>query len=102
MIYQTAQYQVHRDSVDKVKQAIKEFTVYIKKNEPGTIMYLVWQKKEDPTSFIHFFLFEDEHAHDVHSTSSAVKKFESVYSPELVHSGVNFTDYEQVATNLVR
>lgn len=99
MIYQTAYYQVNEQSVNKVKEAVKEFTQYVKKNEPGTIMYLAWQKKDDPTCFVHLFIFKDEAAQDIHSKSNAVKKFESVYAPELVSEGVNFTDYELVATN---
>lgn len=99
MIYQTAYYQVNEQSIEKVKGAIKEFTQYVKENEPGTIMYLAWQKKDDPTSFVHFFIFKDETAQDIHSKSAAVKKFEAIYSPELVSKGVSFTDYKLVATN---
>lgn len=99
MIYQTAHYQVHKESVEKVKKAIEEFTAYVKDNEPGTILYLAWQQKDDPTRFVHFFIFKDEAAQEIHSKSSNVKKFESVYSPELVSNGVSFTDYDLVATN---
>ena len=99
MIYQTAYYKVKKQSVEKVKAAVREFTLYVKNNEPGTLLYLAWQKKDDPTSFMHFFIFADADAQDIHSKSEAVKKFESVYSPELVSSGIDFTDYELVATN---
>ncbi len=99
MIYQAAYYQVNEQSVDKVKEAVKEFTQYIKENEPGTIMYLSCQKKDDPTRFVHFFIFKDETAQDIHSKSVAVKKFEAIYSPELVGKGVSFADYKLVATN---
>ncbi len=99
MIHQTAYYQVNKSSVYKVKEAVKEFTQYVKENEPGTILYLAWQKKDDPTSFVHFFIFENKAAQDTHSRSAAVKKFESIYSSELVSEGVSFTDYDLVATN---
>ncbi len=99
MIYQTAYYKVKKQSVEKVKAAVREFTLYVKNNEPGTLLYLAWQKKDDPTSFMHFFIFADADAQDIHSKSEAVKKFESVYSPELVSSGVDFADYELVAAN---
>ena len=99
MIYQTANYQVNKQAIDKVKKAIKEFTLYVKKNEPGTILYLAWQKKDDIKTFMHFFIFENEKAQDIHSKSRAVKKFESIYSPELVEKKVSFTDYELIATN---
>lgn len=98
-IYQTAYYQVKPEAIARVKKAIKEFVKYVKKNEPGTRMYLSWQQKDDPTCFVHLFIFEDKKAQMIHSKSKEVKQFESVYSPELVGGDVVFTDYEFVAAN---
>jgi len=98
-IYQIAHYQVKAGAVEKVKKAIEEFVAYVKANEPGTQMYVAWQLKKDPTRFAHLFIFKDEAAHKAHGKSIAVKKFEAVYSPELVSKGVDFVDYAQVATN---
>jgi quinol monooxygenase YgiN len=95
-IYQTGGYQVKPSAVEKVKQAIKEFVRYVQENEPGTKMYLAWQQKSDPTRFLHLFIFEDAAAQARHGRSAAVKRFESVYSPELVGGDVVFTDYEMV------
>ena len=96
-IYQTGAYQVKASAVDKVKHAIKDFVSYVKANEPGTHMYLAWQQKDDPTRFLHLFIFEDEAAQTRHGLSDAVKRFESIYSPELVGGDVVFTDYELVS-----
>ena len=93
-ICQTGGYQVKPSAVDKVKQAIKEFVQYVRANEPGTQMYLAWQEKSDPTRFLHLFIFADEAAQTRHGQSEAVRRFESVYSPELVGGEVMFTDYE--------
>jgi quinol monooxygenase YgiN len=98
-IYQTATYQVKPQAVQKVKRAIEEFVQYVKTNEPGTRMYVAWQQQDDPTRFIHLFIFEDAVALTIHSESEAVKRFESIYSPELVAGPVLFTDFNQVATN---
>ena len=98
-IHTIAQYQVKPQAVDKVKQAVEEFVRYVKANEPGTRMYAAWQQKDDPTRFVHFFIFADEAAHAVHGGSEAVKRFESIYAPELVGGDVVFTDYNLVATN---
>ena len=98
-IYQTAHYQVNASAVDKVLAAIEEFVDYVRQNEPGTRFYSSWQQKDDPTRFVHLFIFDDETAHTSHGQSAAVRKFESVYSPELVGGPVVFTDYEHVATN---
>jgi quinol monooxygenase YgiN len=98
-IYTIAQYQIRPAGVEKVKRAIEEFVRYVQSNEPATRMYAAWQQKDDPTRFVHFFIFDDEAAHMVHSRSEAVKRFEAAYRPELVGGEVVFTDYDLVATN---
>ena len=100
-VYTIAQYQVKPGAVQKVKKAIQEFISYVKANEPRTRLYAAWQQKDDPTTFVHFFIFEDEAAHQAHGESPAVKRFEAVYTPELVGGPVDFTDYELVASNSV-
>ena len=99
-IYTIAEYRVRKSGVEKVKRAIEEFVPYIQANEPGTRMYLAWQQKDDPTRFVHFFIFEDESAHSAHARSAAVKRFEAAYRPELDGGDVAFTDYELVAAKL--
>ena len=94
-----AEYRVRPESVEKVKRAIQEFVPYVKAKEPGTRMYLAWQQQDDPTRFVHFFIFQDEFAHEAHSRSEAVKRFEAAYRPELAGGEVVFTDYNLIATN---
>ena len=96
-IFQTGGYQVNLSAVEKVKKAIKEFVQYVQTNEPGTQMYLAWQEQNDPTRFLHLFIFADEAAAKRHGESDAVKQFEAVYSPELVGKEVTFTDYNLIA-----
>lgn len=98
-IYQTATYQVRPEAVEKVKRAIEEFVQYVQANEPGTVMYVAWQQQDDPTCFIHLFTFADGVAQTLHSESEAVKRFESIYSPELVGGDVVFTDFKLIASN---
>jgi quinol monooxygenase YgiN len=98
-IYTIAEYQVRASGVEKVKEAIREFVPYIKAQEPGTRMYLAWQRKDDPTRFVHFFIFENGAGLDAHSKSEAVKRFEAAYRPELSGGEVVFTDYEMIASN---
>ena len=96
-IRQIAHYQVKASAVDRVKQAIQEFVRHVKANEPGTRLYMAWQQRDDPTRFAHFFIFDDGAAQTAHSKSDAVKRFQAVYSPELVDGPVVFTNYELVA-----
>ena len=100
-IYQTAHYRVHEAAVDKVKQAIEEFVDHITAHEPGTRLYSAWQQQDDPTRFVHLFIFADEAAQAAHGDSAAVRAFEAVYGPELVEGPVVFTDYVLVASNTV-
>jgi quinol monooxygenase YgiN len=96
-IFQTGGYQVKPSAVNKVKQAIKDFVQYVRTSEPGTQMYLAWQEKSHPTRFLHLFIFVDEAAQTRHGQSEAVRRFESVYSRDLVGEKVVFTDYELIS-----
>ena len=98
-IYTIAEYRVNAKAVDKVKKAVEEFVRYVKANEPRTRMYMAWQQQEEQTKIVHFFIFEDEAAHEAHGKSAAVKRFEAIYGPELVGGPVKFTDYNLVASN---
>ena len=82
-----------------VLEAAEAFVRYVRDNEPRTRMYTSWQQADDPTRFVHLFIFEDEAAHEVHGGSDAVRRFEAVYQPELVDGPVVFTDYDLVAAN---
>jgi quinol monooxygenase YgiN len=97
-IYTIAEYRVRASGVEKVKRAIEEFLPYIRSHEPGTRVYAAWQQQEDPTRFVHIFIFEDKAAHTAHANSDAVKRFEAAYRPELVDGDVVFTDYDNVAS----
>ena len=98
-VYQLAHYQVRAEAVDRVKAAIEEFVAYVAANEPGSRLYSAWQEVEDPTKFVHLFIFDDEAAHEAHGNSAAVRQFEAVYTPELTAGPVVFTDYRLVASN---
>jgi len=97
-IYMTARFQARPESVEKCRQAIREFLDHIRTHEPGTRLYAAWQEKEDPTRFLHVFWFESEEAQQTHRGSEAVRRFTSILYPETV-AGVEFTTYDQVAAN---
>ena len=96
-IFQSGAYQVRASGVEKVKAAIREFVDYVQASEPGSQMYLAWQHKDDPTRFIHLFIFKDEESQKRHGQSEAVARFEAAYRPELVGGDVVFTDCEMIA-----
>ena len=97
-IRQLARYQVRSESLPRVLAAIDEFVAYVRANESGTLRYEVWQEKDDPTRFVHLFVFRDIEADGVHSASAEVKKFAGILYPDCL-APVEFVDYREIASN---
>jgi quinol monooxygenase YgiN len=98
-IRQLARYQVRPQELETCLAAIREFVGYVRNNEPGTLRYDVWQERDDPTKFVHAFVFRDAEADRIHSESAAVKKFAGVLYPRCL-APVEFIDYRQVVSNI--
>ncbi len=98
-IRQLAHYQVRPEALERCLAAIREFVAYVRANEPGTLRYEVWQERNDPTRFVHIFVFRDAEADRIHSESAAVKKFSGILYPECL-APVEFVDYEEFVTNI--
>jgi quinol monooxygenase YgiN len=96
-IYMTARFRVKPESLEKCRQAIRDFVDYIQANEPDTRLYESVQAGDDATSFLHYFIFENEAARKKHETSEGVKRFTGILYPELIGS-VEFKEYALVAT----
>ncbi|MGZ9164070.1 MAG: hypothetical protein ACXW4U_02730, partial [Anaerolineales bacterium] len=61
-----------------------------------TLLYTSLQGKEHPTHFLHYFIFRDENARELHANSQAVNHFTSVLYPNLI-APVDFTEYNLFA-----
>ncbi len=96
-LHQLARYQVRVESLTRCLDAIHEFVAYVTANEPGTLRYEVWQQQDEPTRFVHIFIFRDAQAQRVHSESDAVKKFSSILYPECL-APVEFINYQHIAS----
>ena len=96
-IHQTAYFVVRDDALEACKGAIREFIDYVRENEPNTFLYTSLQEKEHETHFLHYFIFRDENARQVHANSEAVNRFTSILYPNLI-APVEFTEYEVFAT----
>ena len=96
-LHMTARYQIKPASRTKCEQAVKEFVAYIKDNEPRTQLYVSLQETDDHASFLHYFIFEDESAQQMHSNSKALKRFTAVLYPETL-APVEFKRYRVVAS----
>jgi quinol monooxygenase YgiN len=98
-IRQLARYQVRPEALDHCLAAIHEFVAYVRASEPGTLRYEVWQEVQDPTRFVHIFVFRDAEADRIHSESREVKKFAAILYPECL-APVEFIDYRHVVSNI--
>ena len=87
-IYKTAHYRVKPEAVQKCKEAIQQFVQYIMEKEPGTLSYVAMQEVDDPTSFLHRFVFQDAVAEERHASSEAVRQFTGVLYPETLETVV--------------
>lgn len=97
-IRQLARYQIRLEALEKCLAAVHEFVAYVRANEPGTLRYEVWQEQNDPTRFVHIFVFRDADADRIHSESAEVKKFAGILYPECL-APVEFIDYQQIVSN---
>ena len=95
-VYQSAYFVVRDDALAVCEKAIREFVAYVRDHEPDTLLYTSLQEKEQPNHFLHYFIFRDEAARDLHANSEAVKHFTSILYPNLVAT-VEFTEYNMFA-----
>ena len=98
-IIMTARYQVHPQTVDRCKQAIKNLVDYVKENEKGTLYYIAKQEKLNPYAFLHTMIFQDEVALTMHQSSEAAERFVSVIYPSAIDP-LEFKEYNEVGHNL--
>ncbi len=91
-IYQTARFRVSPEGLARCEAAIRDFVEYVKSREPGTLLYISLQDVQDPTSFLHYFIFQDEEARDEHTSSDGVRRFTDILYP-LTLAPVEFTEH---------
>lgn len=97
-IRELARYEVRPDALDQCLAAIHEFVAYVRSNEPGALRYEVWQEIENPTRFVHIFVWRDAEANRIHGESEAVRKFAGILYPNCL-APVEFIEYRQVDAN---
>jgi quinol monooxygenase YgiN len=97
-IFQTADFQVKPEALGVCERAIREFVEYVAEMEQGsTLRYTSLRRPDDPTRFMHFFIFADAAAREVHRGSTGVIQFTDVLYPNLI-GDVEFTEYEMFAS----
>ncbi len=95
-IYMSARFEVKKETLEACQNAIRLFVEYVRANEPDTLSYISLQDKENPTQFLHYYIFTDETARDIHSNSNAANHFTEVLYPNVI-APVEFTEYKVFA-----
>lgn len=75
------QYKIKKKKLTKATDAILEYVEQVKKNEPGTTEYVVFQDGNDRTLFIHIMSFVDKAAKKAHEKSEHLKKLKKILVP---------------------
>ena len=96
-IYMTAQWKCRPGAESKVEASLRQFVAAIKENEPDTRVYTALQQTEDPTSFMTYFIFDNQAAQEFHRTTDWMKEFTSVIYPENI-GAVIFTEHKLIAS----
>jgi len=97
-VFMTARFTVREDSLDVARAAIAEFVEYVQDNEPGTQLYTSLHEVDNAAEFLHYFIFDDVAAEEIHRNSEAVKKFTGILYPVLASDGVEFKSYRVLAS----
>lgn len=97
-IRELARYEVRPEALEECLAAIHEFVAYVRANEAGALRYEVWQETEQPTRFVHLFVWKDAEANRIHGKSEAVRKFAGILYPNCL-APVEFIEYRQVDAN---
>jgi quinol monooxygenase YgiN len=75
------QYKIKKKKLAKAKDTISEYVEAIKKDEPRTTEYKVFQDKDDNTMFFHMMSFADKDAKKAHEKSTHLKKLKKILVP---------------------
>ena len=77
----TVQYKIKKKKLTKAKDALSEYMDAVKKNEPGTIEYKVFQDNDDNSIFVHLMSFVDKNAKKAHEKTEHLKKLKKILVP---------------------
>jgi quinol monooxygenase YgiN len=75
------QYKIKKKKLAKATSAILDYVEMVKKNEPGTTEYKVFQDENDRTLFVHLMSFTDKAAKKTHEKSVHLKQLKKILVP---------------------
>ena len=78
------------ESVSAFDRLAEETVASIRAHEPGTLVYVVGEPKDDPTSRVFLEVYRDEDAFDRHNRQQYVRRFLAAREPMLRGIRVDF------------
>lgn len=75
------QYKIKKKKLAKATTAITEYVEAVKKDEPGTTNYQVFQDADDRSMFIHMMSFVNKDAKKAHEKSPHLKQLKKILVP---------------------
>ena len=91
-VFRIARYSIRPEALEACQAAIHEIVSYTH-DEPGTLMYLVFQEADNPTHLIHFSAYTDQTAMQQHVTGKPMlDKINAVITPAMI-GAPEFTHY---------
>ena len=95
MIHRTAEFKVTEGNLESALDAIRNFVLIVNQKEENCKMYRSMQKAEDPFTFLHYMIFENDRAQEHHTTTEWVKNFVEILYPLLEDKPV-FTTFKVI------
>jgi quinol monooxygenase YgiN len=100
-IFRIARYTIQPEALDACADFIHTTVACTKDNEPGTLMYMVLQETDNPTSFVHISAYADDDALAQHVVSEPmVTTIREVIQPAML-GAPDFTHYTLVDAKLL-
>lgn len=95
MIRKLVHYEVRKEDLPLVLDAVRAFVDEVARKEGGTARYQAYQHKDAPTRFTHFMEFRTPAAEKYHQTTPWVKRFTETLLPRCTKEPV-FSEIEVV------
>lgn len=64
---------VNEEKLEEAKAFFKKLAAEVKANEPGTLVYVFHQRRDDPLTFVVYEKYESDEAFALHSQNLAAK-----------------------------
>lgn len=96
MIRKLANYEVRKEELPMVLEAVRAFVDEVSRKEGGTAAYRAYQHKDEPTRFTHYMEFRTPSAEEYHRKTAWAKRFTETLYPRCVKEPA-FVDVEPVA-----